>query len=165
VPGRWRPGGDEFLTMAEQFSRMKIGAVARHFNISVDLLRLYEREGLLIPLKSPKGTRYFTEQDLPWIETLLSLVRESRLNFAGIRHLLALLPCWDISNCPEERKAKCLVPNEASEPCWMQKGCSEAQDCYACPVYRSAVSCRNLKVLLAEHAHQNDAKMVEVGKR
>ncbi len=50
--------------------RIKIGAVARHFGVSVDLLRLYEREGLLIPLKSPKGTRYFTELDYPWIDTL-----------------------------------------------------------------------------------------------
>jgi len=30
---------------------IKIGAVAGHFGVSVDLLRLYEREGLLIPIK------------------------------------------------------------------------------------------------------------------
>ena len=45
--------------------RIKIGEVASHFGVSVDLLRLYEREGLLIPLKSAKGTRYFTEDDFP----------------------------------------------------------------------------------------------------
>src|SRR4051794_10710650 len=73
---------------------IKIGVVARKFEVSVDLLRLYEREGLLVPLKSPKGTRYFTEQDFEWINTLMRLVRDSGLNFAGIRHLLALLPCW-----------------------------------------------------------------------
>ncbi len=72
--------------------------------ISVDLLRLYEREGLLIPIKSPKGTRYFTELDFPWIATVLRLVREAGLNFAGIRHLLALIPCWEIRGCPEGKR-------------------------------------------------------------
>ena len=79
--------------------RIKIGVVARDFGVSVDLLRLYEREGILIPLKSPKGTRYFTRLDYPWIATVLRLVREARLNFAGIRHLLALLPCREIRGC------------------------------------------------------------------
>ena len=71
---------------------IKIGTVARHFNISVDLLRLYEREGLLIPIKSPKGTRYFTDRDYAWIGTVLRLVREARLNFAGIRTCSRFFP-------------------------------------------------------------------------
>jgi len=135
--------------MKEETPRLKIGAVARHFNISVDLLRLYEREGLLIPIKSPKGTRYFTEQDYPWIETLLRLVREARLNFAGIRRLLALIPCWEIRNCPEERRAACPSARDASKPCWMHHNCAHEGDCYTCPVYRAAASCQNLKPLLA----------------
>jgi hypothetical protein len=65
--------------------KIKIGEVAHHFGVSVDLLRLYEREGLLIPLKSPKGTRYFTREDYPWIATLLRLVREAGLNFTCLR--------------------------------------------------------------------------------
>src|ERR1051326_5847716 len=86
---------------------LKIGTVAQRFNISVDLLRLYEREGLLIPLKSVRGTRYFTEHDYIWIETILRLVRQARLNFAGIRHLLSLLPCWQIRYCGFETKRNC----------------------------------------------------------
>jgi len=131
---------------------IKIGAVARHFGISVDLLRLYEREGLIIPLKSPRGTRYFTEHDYPWIGTVLRLVREARLNFAGIRRLLALIPCWKIRSCGFERKKECPVFQDASKPCWANRACCPAvgvQDCYFCPVYRSAPSCENLKALLA----------------
>jgi DNA-binding transcriptional MerR regulator len=75
-------------TLPQPGVRIKIGTVAKHFKISVDLLRLYEREGLVIPLKSSKGTRYYTEQDYAWIATILRLVRDARLNFAGIRHLL-----------------------------------------------------------------------------
>ena len=128
--------------------KIKIGEVARHFDVSVDLLRLYEREGLLIPLKSAKGTRYFTEIDYPWIATVLRLVREARLNFAGIRHLLALLPCWDIRRCTENSKHECSVAAGATEPCWMNHNCCSPGDCYACDVYRAACQCENLKAFV-----------------
>ncbi len=158
---------------------IKIGAVAKHFAVSVDLLRLYEREGLLIPLKSPRGTRYYTQHDFLWIGTILRLVREARLNFAGIRRLLALLPCWEIRQCGFNRRIGCAVIADASKPCWANRAnCCLAQatcpeplrsyvatsekpvigrsarrqgmeDCYFCAVYRSAPSCENLKALLA----------------
>ena len=158
---------------------IKIGAVAKYFNVSVDLLRLYEREGLLIPLKSPRGTRYFTQHDYLWIGTILRLVREARLNFAGIRRLLALLPCWEIRQCGYNRRIGCDVIADAAKPCWAnraacclaQANCPEPlrsllakseksashsaprhggmEDCYFCAVYRSAPSCENLKALLA----------------
>jgi MerR family transcriptional regulator/heat shock protein HspR len=128
--------------------KIKIGEVARHFDVSVDLLRLYEREGLLIPLKSAKGTRYFTELDFPWIGTVLRLVRDEHLNFAGIRHLLALLPCWDIRGCEAGRKHDCSVVAEASAPCWVAGNCCIPGDCYACDVYREALRCENLKAFV-----------------
>ncbi len=158
---------------------IKIGAVAKHFGVSVDLLRLYEREGLLIPLKSPRGTRYYTQHDFLWIGTILRLVREARLNFAGIRRLLALLPCWEIRQCGFNRRIGCSVIENAAKPCWANRAaccltsanCPEPirsysvaaerpvnvqfarrqgmEDCYFCAVYRSAPSCENLKALLA----------------
>jgi MerR family transcriptional regulator/heat shock protein HspR len=128
--------------------RIKIGEVARHFDISVDLLRLYEREGLLIPLKSTKGTRYFTEQDYPWISTVLRLVRQTGLNFAGIRHLLALLPCWSIRKCGETRQPGCTLHASSEAPCWTKKECCSPGDCYSCNVYRSACQCENLKTFI-----------------
>jgi hypothetical protein len=133
---------------AGELKRIKIGEVARHFDVSVDLLRLYEREGLLIPLKSEKGTRYFTTLDYPWIATVLRLVREARLNFAGIRHLLALLPCWDIHGCGADRKHECNVVKGASTPCWVDQKCCRSGDCYLCDVYRAACQCENLKAFV-----------------
>lgn len=137
--------------------KIKIGAVARHFNISVDLLRLYEREGLLIPIKSSKGTRYYTERDYPWIETLMRLVRDSRLNFAGIRHLLALLPCWQVRHCDGEERGHCATTTQSSTPCWVNHACCwPGKDCYECEIYRAAPGCENMKqVLLAARTRQN----------
>jgi hypothetical protein len=131
---------------------IKIGAVAKHFGVSVDLLRLYEREGLLIPLKSPRGTRYFTEIDYPWIGMILRLVREVKLNLASIRHLLAMLPCWQLRNCPYDRRSDCPLVFDAARPCWQNRAkCPEMdpRDCYFCAVYRSAPHSPSLKVLLA----------------
>ena len=130
--------------------RIKIGTVAKHFNISVDLLRLYEREGLLLPVKSTKGTRYYTARDFEWISTLLRLVRESGLNFAGIRHLLALLPCWNHNHCDDSKLGDCPNKMTSAAPCWSDETCCLAEhDCYNCAVYRMAPNCGNLKVLLA----------------
>jgi len=132
--------------------RIKIGEVARHFGVSVDLLRLYEREGLLIPLKSAKGTRYFTEFDYPWITMLMRLVRDDGLNFAGIRRLLALLPCWDLRGCQGHSRRECSNLMGIIDPCWMNGSCCEPTDCYHCPVYRAAALCGNMKSLLANGA-------------
>ncbi len=132
-----------------RFDKIKIGAVAKHFDISVDLLRLYEREGLLLPIKSTKGTRYFTTQDYEWIGTLLRLVRESGLNFAGIRYLLALLPCWNLHRCDDSKLESCPNKLAADHPCWASESCCQNDhDCYNCSVYRMAPNCANLKLLL-----------------
>jgi MerR family transcriptional regulator/heat shock protein HspR len=132
--------------------RIKIGEVASHFGVSVDLLRLYEREGLLIPLKSAKGTRYFTEDDFPWITMLMCLVRDQGLNFAGIRRLLALLPCWDLRGCQGHNRRECSNLMGIIDPCWMAGTCCDPKDCYHCQVYRAAAQCGNLKAMLANSA-------------
>ena len=68
-------------------------------------------------MKSSKGTRYFTARDFEWISTLLKLVRESGLNFAGIRYLLALLPCWNLNRCDDSKLGNCPNKMSASTPC------------------------------------------------
>ena len=131
---------------------IKIGDVARHFRVSVDLLRLYEREGLLIPLRSPRNTRYYTIQDYPWIRTILRLVREARLNFASVRRLLSLVRCHQSKGCAQTSRQSCPFIHDTTNPCWANRRptwkCGE-NECYFCPVYRSAPSCENLLALLA----------------
>jgi hypothetical protein len=107
------------------------------------------------------------------------LVREARLNFAGIRRLLALLPCWEFRNCGHIRRMGCPILLDAGGPCWANRACcarhtalegasrntagvqpdcasnnagAVMEECYFCAVYRSAPSCENLKALLAATA-------------
>ncbi len=61
-----------------------ISAVAEMYNIHPQTLRLYEREGLLIPSRSEGNTRLYTQDDLDQLEVILNLTRELGVNLAGI---------------------------------------------------------------------------------
>jgi len=61
-----------------------ISAVATKYNIHPQTLRLYEREGLLIPSRTKGNTRVYTDQDLEKLEFILNLSREMGVNLAGI---------------------------------------------------------------------------------
>jgi len=65
-----------------------ISAVAEMYDIHPQTLRLYEREGLLIPSRSEGNTRYYTDEDLEALETILSLTRDLGVNLAGVEIIL-----------------------------------------------------------------------------
>ncbi|HTS69081.1 MAG TPA: helix-turn-helix transcriptional regulator [Terriglobia bacterium] len=65
-----------------------ISAVAEMYNIHPQTLRLYEREGLLIPSRSQGNTRLYTQDDLEQLETILNLTRDLGVNLAGIEIIL-----------------------------------------------------------------------------
>ncbi len=131
---------------------IKIGQVARKMEVSVELIRAYENEGILIPEKTDSGQRIYNEEDLHWIQCIRRLIKEQGLNISGIRHMLALMPCWDMRPCSEAEKEKCPAFNGASKPCWMIKdqvplSCRD-ENCRLCSVYQSAQKCENLKKVL-----------------
>ena len=61
-----------------------ISAVAEMYDIHPQTLRLYEREGLLIPSRSDGNTRLYTAEDLEQLEIILNLTRDMGVNLAGI---------------------------------------------------------------------------------
>jgi len=65
-----------------------ISAVAEMFNIHPQTLRLYEREGLLAPSRSEGNTRFYTQEDLEHLETILNLTRDLGVNLAGVEIIL-----------------------------------------------------------------------------
>ena len=65
-----------------------ISAVAEMYNIHPQTLRLYEREGLLIPSRSDGNTRLYAQEDLEQLEVILNLTRELGVNLAGIEIIL-----------------------------------------------------------------------------
>ncbi len=65
-----------------------ISAVAEMYNIHPQTLRLYEREGLLIPSRSQGNTRLYSQKDLEVLETILKLTRDLGVNLAGVGIIL-----------------------------------------------------------------------------
>ena len=65
-----------------------ISVVAEQYGVHPQTLRLYEREGLIKPSRSAKGTRYYTEEDIEQLELILNLTRDLGVNLAGVEIIL-----------------------------------------------------------------------------
>lgn len=65
-----------------------ISAVAERFDIHPQTLRMYEREGLLTPVRSAGNTRLYDESTLRRLETILTLTRDLGVNLAGVEVIL-----------------------------------------------------------------------------
>jgi MerR family transcriptional regulator/heat shock protein HspR len=67
-----------------------ISVVAERFDVHPQTLRMYEREGLLTPVRSSGNTRLYDEDTLKRLETILFLTRELGVNLAGVEVILSL---------------------------------------------------------------------------
>ena len=73
---------------AKKVKKYTISVVAEEYGIHPQTLRLYEREGLIKPSRSAKGTRYYTEEDVERLELILNLTRDLGVNLAGVEIVL-----------------------------------------------------------------------------
>jgi len=67
-----------------------IGVVAMRYEIHPQTLRLYEREGLLLPSRTEGKTRLYSDEDMERLEFILSLTRDLGVNLAGVEVVLNL---------------------------------------------------------------------------
>lgn len=65
-----------------------ISDVAEKFGVHPQTLRLYEREGLLVPIRSEGNTRMYDEEALKKLKIILTLTRELGVNLAGVEVIL-----------------------------------------------------------------------------
>jgi len=65
-----------------------ISAVAEMYAIHPQTLRLYEREGLLVPSRSEGNTRLYGQDDLEQLEFILKLTRDLGVNLSGVGIIL-----------------------------------------------------------------------------
>lgn len=126
-----------------------IGIAARKLGIAVPTLRLYEKEGLIAPIRTGTKRRLYSLNDLRIIETVRHLIHNHGLNFSGIRRLMAFLPCWKIRGCGPASYGACEVPRITDSPCW-SSGKAEWRkcdgDCQPCPVYKKACQIDELNI-------------------
>ena len=67
-----------------------ISVIAERFDIHPQTLRLYEREGLLTPVRSKGNTRLYDEASIERLKTILALTRDMGVNLAGVEVILRL---------------------------------------------------------------------------
>jgi MerR family transcriptional regulator, heat shock protein HspR len=127
------------------------GAISQLLGLSVETLRLYEREGLFVPYKLGSGHRRYTDGDIEWLSCIQKQIHENKLNFAGIRYLLAMLPCHEMKPCSLEDRMACPAGNKSCSPCWdfEHTPCrTPGQSCRSCIVYQQVLNIENLKQIL-----------------
>jgi len=76
------------MAKARTSKKYTISVVAEQYDVHPQTLRLYEREGLIKPSRSAKGTRYYTEEDVTRLELILNLTRDLGVNLAGVEIIL-----------------------------------------------------------------------------
>jgi len=135
----------------EDIAVYSIGTAARMTGVSVHTLRMYEREGLIIPVKSPGNQRLYSQSDIERIQCIRAAITEAKISIAGIKHIQAMIPCWQIINCPAEQRNACEAYKNSSAGCWTYKHkknvCSKIE-CRQCVVYQKASNCSGVKELM-----------------
>ena len=78
--------------MAKRAERGKayymISAVSQKYNIHPQTLRLYEREGLIKPVRTAGNTRLYGLDEIRKLEMILALTRDLGVNLAGVEVIL-----------------------------------------------------------------------------
>jgi len=67
-----------------------ISAVAKMFSVHQQTIRLYEKEGLIVPKRSDGNTRMFSETDIDRLEEIIYLTSKLGVNLAGVEMILKL---------------------------------------------------------------------------
>lgn len=83
-----------------------IGIAAEMLDIHPRTLRIYEEEGLITPARKGQW-RYFTMDDLKWVGCLREMIHSHGVSIAAIKKLLKYTPCWNITDCPFEKRKQC----------------------------------------------------------
>jgi len=119
--------------------------------IPVHSIRQYIDKALIIPFRKESNRNLFSQVDILRLKFIRKLLDVDGLNIAGIRALLALIPCWAIRKCSNRERKICEAFKSETFPCWeaSEKGtrCKNT-DCRECEVYRIVENYPDIKTFL-----------------
>ena len=125
-----------------------IGTAARMLGISVQTLRMYENEGLIIIYKTPGNQRLYSDSDIERIECIRRAINEEKISIEGIKRLHSMIPCWNIVHCTDEERKALFSFRAHTGGCWTHKEehslCSN-RECRLCEVYKISNNCEQIK--------------------
>ena len=128
-----------------------IGSVARMLGVSVQTLRMYESEGLIIPMKTDGNQRAYSEADVERLECIRTGINEKKISIGGMKHIHGLIPCWDIIKCSADERSDCPSFKDHVGGCWTfehEHSVCATKDCRLCEVYKLAGDCKQIKELI-----------------
>jgi MerR family transcriptional regulator/heat shock protein HspR len=128
-----------------------ISAAAKLLNISVHTLRMYEREGLIVPYKKESNQRSYSQGDIDRINCIRNEINASKISINGIKTIYSMIPCWDIVRCTKKEREKCASFNGSDSPCWTydhRNNICGTKNCRDCIVYSQYSACCNVKELI-----------------
>jgi MerR family transcriptional regulator/heat shock protein HspR len=128
-----------------------LGVTSELSGIPTSSIRQYIDRGLIIPFKKETGRHLFSLEDINRLKYIHKQLNETGLNIAGIKALLALIPCWAIHECSINDRQICEGFHSVTVPCWeaSEKGreCKN-NDCRECDVYRIFEDYQDIKSLI-----------------
>jgi MerR family transcriptional regulator/heat shock protein HspR len=122
-----------------------IGIAAELIGITEQTLRLYEKHGLIKPARRSKR-RHYSNNDIKWLRCIRDLIHIQKISIEGIKKLLGYAPCWEITECPEEKRTSCTAHANKSRPCWeLNKTICKKESgkpCKECVIYLARIKNR-----------------------
>lgn len=119
--------------------------------IPTSSIRQYVDRGLIIPFRKETGRHLFSQEDINRLTHIQNLLNKAGLNIAGIKTLLALIPCWAIHECSIDNRKFCEAYYSMTNPCWeaseKERECRNT-DCRECEVYRIFEDYQDIKALI-----------------
>ena len=125
-----------------------ISNAAKLLGISIPTLRMYEKEGLIVPFKKESNQRLYSLTDIHRIRCIRETINRDKISIAGIKRILSLIPCWDIIKCTAEDQTNCMAFREHTKPCWDYNhttGICGTKQCRDCEVYLQFAECSKIK--------------------
>lgn len=120
---------------------------------SVYTLRQYADLGLVLPYKTQKNRRLYSQVDIKRLLCIRKYLDGYGLNIAGIKAIFAQVPCWLLHPCTKEDQAGCDAYSAFDKPCWQASNKGDAcknEDCRKCTVYRLPERCVDIKSLFKQ---------------
>ena len=132
----------------EEKGLFTIGTVSELIGEHPETLRVWEKNGLIHPIRSGKQRKY-SNNDIKRLNFIRSHLHEKGLNIAGVKHIINMYPCWFKKTCKGGASKNSSNVNN-SKSCWKIKDTfcvlviDKADLCSICSVCKD---CSNFKVV------------------
>jgi len=122
-----------------------ISVVSELLGTTNQTLRLYEKHNLIKPYRKNKN-RLYSENDIKWLFCIREIIHNKKISIEGLKKLLNYAPCWEIKDCPEDKRRGCMAYKYKIKDCWEIKKASskdfKREECSRCIFYvKSKKSC------------------------